>query len=510
MTTRHSGSTSVWMASATMPRHAVLESVIDAEVCVIGGGIAGLTTAYFLLKEGKRVVLLEADELGAGETASTTAHFFPPDNRYFHIEKAFGADGAKVVADSFRRATDAVEAIVAAEGIDCDFRRLDGYLYATTEHGRHDLFRESAAARRAGVAASDEAGVPGLPFDTGPCVRFANLAQFHPLRYLAGLAQAVVRHGGRIHTQSRALDVAARRHLEIVTTAKGEVRADAVVVATNTPFVDRVVLHTKQNGYRTYVIALRVPRDSVPTLLLWDDGDPYHYVRIARPEAAADHDLLVVGGEDHKVGQNEQPEPLYDRLEAWTRERFPMAREVEFRWSGQVMEPVDGIAYLGRNPLDDGNVYVITGDSGNGMTHCTAGAMLVTDLICGRDNPWAWLYEPARKPVHGLGEYVREQANTLAQYGDWLTRGEAASFDAVGRGAGAIVRDGAHLLAVSRDEQGALHVLSAACTHLGCVVSWNPAERSWDCPCHGSRFDADGKVLHGPATKPLEPPGAKP
>ena len=510
MATRHSGSTSVWMATATMPRYSRLESVIDTEVCVIGGGIAGLTTAYMLLRAGKRVVLLEADELGGGETGFTTAHFFPPDNRYYRIEKAFGADGAKVVADSFAQATDAVESIVAAEDIDCSFRRLDGYLFSLTDSGRAELCKESEAAQRAGVDTLDESRVPGLSFDTGHCVRFPNLAQFHPLRYLAGLAQAVVRRGGRIYTQTRALDVAAHHHLEIVKTSAGEVRADAVVIATNTPFNDRVVMHTKQNGYRTYVLGLRVPRDSVPTILLWDNGDPYYYVRVARPDPAADHDLLIVGGGDHKVGQDEHPEPRYARIEAWVRERFPMAGAVDYRWSGEVMETVDGVAYLGRNPLDDGNIYVITGDSGNGMTHCTAGAMLVTDLILGRDNPWNWLYEPARKPTHGLGEFVREQANSLAHYRDWLKRGDADSFEVIPPGEGAIVRDGNHMLAVSRDDGGALHVLSAACTHLVCVVSWNSAERSWDCPCHGSRFDADGKVLHGPAAKPLEPAPTKP
>uniref|UniRef100_A0ABX1MW59 FAD-dependent oxidoreductase n=2 Tax=Aromatoleum buckelii TaxID=200254 RepID=A0ABX1MW59_9RHOO len=491
------------MATTEMPRFTPLTTSVHADVCVIGGGIAGLTTAYLLALEGRRVVLVEAAELGAGDTGRTTAHFFPPDNRYHHIEKAFGADGAKVVAESFVQATEKVRAIIESERIDCDFERLDGYLFSLTTSGLAGIHEEFGAALRAGVAVDEVVRAPDLAFDTGQCVRFANLAQFHPLRYLAGLAEAIVRRGGQIHTHTRALDIEAQRHLQVVRTDAGEVRADAVVVATNTPFNDRVVMHTKQSAYRTYVLGLRVPRGSVPRILLWDNGDPYYYVRIATPDPQADHDYLIVGGCDHKVGQEEHPEDRYRIIEDWVRKRFPMAGAVDYRWSGEVMEPADGVAYLGRNPLGDGNVYIITGDSGNGMTHCTAGAMLVTDLIMGRDNPWTWLYEPARKPTHGLGEFVREQANTLAQYGDWLKRGDAPSFDAVAPGQGAIVQDGARKLAVSRDDDGTLHVHSAACTHLGCIVSWNPVEHSWDCPCHGSRFDTEGRPLHGPAAKPL-------
>jgi nitrite reductase/ring-hydroxylating ferredoxin subunit len=267
-------------------------------------------------------------------------------------------------------------------------------------------------------------------------------------------------------------------------------------------------MHTKQAAYRTYVLACRVPAGALPRILLWDTGDPYYYVRLATLEPGAAHELLIVGGADHKVGQDSHPEHRYDEIERWVRAHFPMAQEVAWRWSGEVMEPSDGIAYLGRDPVGTRNRYLITGDSGNGMTHCTAGAMLVTDLIAGRTNPWQAIYEPGRKGWHGVHDYVAEQANTLSQYGDWLTGGEVASADAIAPGEGAIVRQGMHKLALYRDERGAMHALSATCTHLGCVVHWNSAERSWDCPCHGSRFDVDGKVLHGPAVRALD--GAAP
>lgn len=497
-------SISVWMPNASVPVFPPLDDDIDTAVCVIGAGIAGLTCAYLLSQEGKEVVLIDAMGIGAGETGRTTAHFFPPDEWYADIEDGFGSDKARLVADSFAKATAMVETIIHKEQIECEFERLDGYLYALPGNGFKDLDKEYAAAQRAGVEVEQLAQVPGLSFETGPCVRYKNQAQFHPLKYLSGLAQAFVRNGGKIHCATRAFSIDGNDDLQVVSTDHGKIRANSVVVATNTPFNDRVVMHTKQAGYHTYVIGMRVPKGSVPRILLWDTGDPYYYLRLETPEPDAAHDILIVGGADHKVGQDPHPEHRYDEIEQWVRERFPMAQSVEYRWSGEVMEPADGPAYLGRNPMDDKNVYIITGDSGNGMTHCTIGAMLVTDLILGRDHPWASLYDPALKVTHGIMDFVSEQANTLSQFGEWVTGGDVASIEEIAAGDGAIVRQGAHKLAVYRDEHGELHALSAKCTHLGCVVHWNSAERSWDCPCHGTRYATNGEVLHGPAPTPLK------
>jgi Rieske Fe-S protein len=263
-------------------------------------------------------------------------------------------------------------------------------------------------------------------------------------------------------------------------------------------------MHTKQAGYRTYVIGIEMPKGAFPRILLWDTGDPYYYLRLDSPESAASKsDTLIVGGADHKVGQDSHPEHRFDEIETWVREHFPMTGKLTHRWSGQVMEPADKVAYFGRNPMDNGNVYLITGDSGTGMTHCTAGAIAITDMIMGRPNPWADLYDPARKTTHGLGDFVKEQANTLAQYKDLVTGGDAHSVDEIMPGEGAVLRQGASKFAVFRDESSALHVRSAICTHLGCVVAWNSVEKSWDCPCHASRFAVDGEVLHGPAGSPL-------
>ena len=497
------GSRSVWMPTA-FPQFPALQEKIETEVCVIGGGIAGLTTAYLLSREGKTVVLIDAAEIGKGETGRTTAHFFPPDDRYFEIEDAFGADKARLVAESFQQATALVETIVKEEGINCEFERLNGYLFSLSPDGYANLDKEFEAARKAGVEIYKKDQVPGLGFNTGLCLEFRNQAQFHPLKYLNGLVEAFRRKGGNIYTGTRALDISRRENSLKVMTESGAISAQSVVVATNTPFNDRVVMHTKQAAYRTYVLGLRVPKGSVPRILLWDNGDPYYYVRLTTPDEKSEHEILVVGGADHKVGQDEHPEHRYDEIENWVRQHYPMAGPVDFKWSGQIMEPADGVGYMGRNPMDDENVYIITGDSGNGMTHCTAGAILVTDLIMGRDNSWLDLYDPSRKAIHGVSRFLKELGNTVAQYADWVKGGDVDSPQQVPPGEGAILRKGEKRIAIYRDDDGIIHALSAACTHLGCVVSWNAAEKTWDCPCHGSRFSVNGRILHGPASKPLE------
>jgi Rieske Fe-S protein len=288
-----------------------------------------------------------------------------------------------------------------------------------------------------------------------------------------------------------------------VVTANGhKVSAFAVVVATNTPVNDRVTMHTKQYAYRTYAVAAPVPAGSVRHALYWDTADPYHYVRLQRVDAG--EDLLIVGGEDHKTGQSADEAVAFRRLEDWTRSLFPMARNFAYHWSGQVMEPMDCLAYIGRNPGDADNVYIVTGDSGHGMTHGTIAGMLLTDLIVGRPNRWAALYDPSRKTLRAAGEFVKENVNVAVQYADWLTPGEVRDVKDVAPGQGAILRRGLKKLAVFRDEFGQVHTLSAVCPHLGCIVHWNGVEKTWDCPCHGSRFSTEGVVLNGPALSGLE------
>jgi glycine/D-amino acid oxidase-like deaminating enzyme/nitrite reductase/ring-hydroxylating ferredoxin subunit len=489
--------TSVWAATAQVPAFPPLTADTSADVCIVGAGISGLTTAYLLTQLRKSVVVLDDGAIGSGMTGVTTAHLVNAlDDRFFNLERLHGERGARLAAESHTAAIDRIENIVTRERINCEFTRLDGYLFRAPEHDEAYLDRELEAAHRAGLHRVTKVPRAPLSFDTGPCLRFPEQGQFHPLKYLAGVAQAIERGGGRIYTGTHATSLSGGADAA-VETKSGVVRAKHVVVATNAPVNNLVAIHTKQAPYMTYVIGVKVPRHAVTTALYWDTGDPYHYIRLHPLDAT--HDLLIVGGEDHKSGQADDIEQRHPRLEQWTRERFPSAGEVAYVWAGQVMEPVDSLAFIGRNPLDRENVYTVTGDSGNGMTHGTIAGMLITDLILGRHNVWANLYDPGRVTLRATGEFVKEAVNMAAQFADHLTGGDVEAVEQIARDSGAVIRRGASKIAVYRDGSGTVHERSAVCPHLGCVVAWNPADKTWDCPCHGSRFDKFGAVINGPA-----------
>jgi glycine/D-amino acid oxidase-like deaminating enzyme/nitrite reductase/ring-hydroxylating ferredoxin subunit len=481
-----------------------LDSNRQADVCVVGAGISGLSTAYALAREGRSVVVLEDGAIGSGMTQRTTAHLANAvDDRYVEIERRHGPHGARVVAQSHTAAIDRIEQTTVDEGIDCDFERLDGFLFAALDSPHEELERELAAAHRAGLTEVEELELQplGARF-LDKCLRFPRQGQLHPLRYLAGLADAVTRRGGKIFCGTHAASVEGGRFARVTTTTGHTVTAAAVVVATNTPINDIVAMHTKQAPYSTYAVALRVPATGADHALYWDTADPYHYVRLHRHGGA--DELVIVGGEDHKAGQAHDGEARLARLEQWARDYFPDASTALFRWSGQVMEPADGVAFIGRNPGDADNVYIATGDSGMGMTHGTIAGLLLTDLILGRPSPWAALYDPSRKMVHGAVEYAKENVNVAAQYlKDYASAGERSSADEIAPGEGAVLRRGLTKLAVFRDLDGTLHELSATCPHLGCVVSFDAVEKTWNCPCHGSRFDCHGRVIVGPANRDL-------
>jgi Rieske Fe-S protein len=361
---------------------------------------------------------------------------------------------------------------------------------------------ELAAAHRAGLTDVEllaRCPVPSL--SPGPVLRFPQQAQLHPLKYMAGLAHAFTCAGGRLYAPAHVVEIQGGRPARVVTRSGAVVTCDHVVVATNAPVNDRVFVAAKQAAYRTYVVAAGLPPGEVPPGLYWDTLDPYHYMRLAR---GREEDRLIIGGEDHKTGQADDAEVRYERLEAWARARFPRLGPVRARWSGQVLEPVDGLAYIGRDPLEEGNVYLATGDSGHGLTHGTIAGLLLSDLIQERPNAWADLYDPARSPMRSSAQLVAENLNELAQYADWVTGGDGSA-DQLGRGEGAVVRQGLLKLAVHRDEKDELHSCAAVCPHLGGIVRWNHSEKTFDCPVHGSRFGPCGQVLNGPAIRDLEP-----
>lgn len=494
------------MATARTPDYPPLTADCTADVCVVGAGMAGLTTAYLLARAGQSVVLLDDGPIAGGQSQRTTAHLSSAiDDRFYEIERIHGQQGAQLAAQSHAAAIDQIESIVRGEAIDCDFTRLNGYLFSAPDESSDTLEREQQAAWRAGLAGVEMVNrAPLGTFDTGPCLRFPDQGQFHPLKYFAALSRAIQRLGGRIHCRTHA-DRVEDGAAPVVATGNGPaVKARAVVVATNAPIIDLVAIHTKQAPYLTYAIGAPLPAGSIERALYWDTLEFYHYVRLQPGENGMD--MVIVGGEDHKSGQADDQGERWDRLESWARQRLPALGAVEYRWSGMVMETTDGLGFIGRNPGST-NVYIATGDSGMGMTHGTIAGMLLSDLLLGKENPWSAIYDPSRKPVWGMAwkEYVSENANVAKAYlQDWLGGSDVQSTADIAPGCGAIVREGLTKAAIYRDEQGDYHRRSAVCTHLGCIVHWNDVEKSWDCPCHGSRFAPTGEVLNGPAPYPLE------
>ncbi|HVK18151.1 MAG TPA: FAD-dependent oxidoreductase [Fimbriiglobus sp.] len=475
----------------------------SCDVCVVGAGIAGLSVAYSLARAGRKVVVLEARAVGAGMTSHTTAHLSCVlDDRFASVIKVRGEETARLGAKAHRTAIDFIEQAAQREGIDCSFKRLDGYLVAATEKDNDTLDQEFDAARKLGIDCERLEAVPG-GFRGDRCLRFPGQGRFEPMAYLSGLARAIARHGGVIATGARVESVEDGTPCTVKVGGR-ELTAAAVVVCTNSPVNDRVAIHTKQFPYMTYVVGLGVKPGQAPDALIWDTLDPYHYVRLAGKPAADGTDTLIVGGEDHKTGQASDGEERFARLESWARGRFAGLGAVTHRWAGQVLETLDGLAYIGQNPGDE-RVYVATGDSGMGMTHGTVAGILIPELIATSDHPWKDAFSPSRKPVGGVTDFVSENLNVAGEYVmGYLGGGDVSSVEDIRPGCGAVVRFGLHKVAVYREANGDFRGCSAVCPHLGAVVSWNDATKTWDCPAHGSRFDKHGKVIQGPANTDLE------
>lgn len=477
-----------------------------ADVVVVGAGIAGLTTAWLLAREKVDVIVLDDGPIGGGETERSSAHLASAlDDRFVEIERMHGRSGAHIAYESHAAAIDFIEEVVTQRRIDCDFSRLDGWLFAGTGQSPDVLQRELDAARRAGLVDVEmHDRVPHLLYDTGLALRFPRQGQVHPLKYLVGLADAVTEEGARIHTGHHATRIEGGESPRVLTSDGRVVHCRNVVVCTNTPVNDRFAIHTKQAAYRTYIAALRVPAGSIPLALYWDTEDPYHYVRLQPGGGPGGEDLLIVGGEDHKTGHEAHAERRWAALYDWARDRFPNA-ELVHRWSGQIIEPFDGLAYIGRNPTGPDNVFIATGDSGHGMTHGTIAGMLLSDLVRGVDHPWARLYDPARKPTSAAGTYAFENLDAVRQYTDYILPSHYHDPEEIPRGAGGVIRRGLKPIAVYCDDHGVQSSCSAICPHLGGIVQWNEGEKSWDCPVHGSRFDKHGHVMNGPANNDLAP-----
>ncbi len=490
---------SLWRATHQLPSFPPLSADLTTEVAIVGGGISGLTAAVILSRAAKQVVVLERDGIGSLETSNGTGHLTEAvDGRYQRIAKDFGTDGARLAARASRDAIDWIERESRGRG-ECGFERLPGYLY--TEHEWDVGWLEDGldAARLAGCDVAWE-DYPPVPFETWGAIRFNNQAQVHGTAYLATLVDEAVANGVRIYHGTPVVGVHDGEPCRVETPA-GTVRAHHVFVAANVPVNNRVLLHTRIAAYRSYAIAAEIaPPDA--SALLWDTGDPYHYTRWQHVGGVT---YLIVGGEDHQAGEEVDTEACYGRLLTYARQRYGVS-DIAFRWSGQIIEPADGLPFIGRNALSE-RVYVATGYGGNGMTFGTVAGMLVSDQILGRPNPYVELFDATRiKPLASAYDYVQENAQVAGR----LSTNRLTSIDvedqpvqALAPGTGGIFESDEGKVAVCRDTAGAIHACSAVCTHLGCDVGWNGAEQTWDCPCHGSRFSPDGTVINGPAASDL-------
>lgn len=502
---------SYWIDDLPALQFIPLRENLQADVVIIGGGMAGVSIAYRLTQLGTRVVLVEDGNIGSGESGRTTAHLASAlDDRYYELERIFGKEGARHAAESHQAAIDFIEQTVRNEDIDCDFERVPGYLFLHATDKEESLEKEYHAAKAAGLDVALIDNIPGLSAK-GPGLVFANQAQFHPLKYLNGLCNVIMNRGGKLFTSTKAVKI---DNTGIETDGGFRVDAAHVVVATNTPVNDKYAIHFKQFAYRTYVIGGLLPKGSREHALWWDTGDfkansslpPYHYCRLQPYNDT--HDLLICGGEDHTTGlafaQHIADEERYSQLECWSREKFGIT-DVIYRWSGQVMEPMDSLAYIGRNPGDEDNVFIVTGDSGNGLTHATIAALLIPDLIVGNVNRWKKIYDPQRVKFFRSGKtWLKEFVGGLLRYmREYPYDADVVEISTIRQGEGKIVELGNNKYGVYRDEDDDLHIVSAVCTHLNCIIQWNSDEKSWDCPCHGSRYTYKGKVINGPANKDL-------
>ena len=405
-------SESSWFKDIGHPlRFDKLAQIISVDVAIVGGGIAGVTTAYLLSKSGKSVALLEDGYIGSGETGRTTAHITHAlDDRYYNIEKKHGANSARLAAESHTSAINFIDRTVREERIDCAFSRLNGYLFLDPTDNKSSLDKEIAALKNAGISSAGiESKSPLESEDTSPCICFKDQAQFQPLLYLTSIANRMSQNNEvKIFTETHAQEIQNDNSTNVIKTNIGySVTAHDIVLATNAPIIDKVSkVYDKQVAYRTYVIVAEIQKNSIPSALYWDTGNqnskdhvkPYHYVRIQQT-ANENNELLIVGGEDHKTGSPNEKNDFdtkFENLKTWMTKIFSVDGPVVYTWSGQVMEPLDGLAIIGPNPGKDKNMYIATGDSGNGITHGTIAGIILHDLILGKNNPWADLYNPNR------------------------------------------------------------------------------------------------------------------
>ncbi|WP_300600030.1 FAD-dependent oxidoreductase [Niabella sp.] len=470
------------------------------DVIIVGAGITGITTGLRLQQAGKKCLILEAHTACFGTSSATTAHLNTVlDTTYPELIKKFGADQALLVAQGAREAIDLIKEHIRQYQIDCDFEEKTGYLYAQNKKEDAELEQMLEGILAVGIEARPSLTTPvPVPFTTA--IRVPEQAQFHPLKYLSALINQFLKAGGIVREATMVQKVEQNEGIQEVDTTTGQYRAVDLVWATHIP-PGVNLLHFRCAPYRSYVLGITLEDDSYPDALAYDIEDPYHYFRTAWHEGVP---LLITGGCDHKTGHEDNTEQVFRELEAYAGKYFKVAA-IPYRWSSQYYEPADGLPYIGRLPGNNDHQYVATGYSGNGMIFGTLAGRILADLITDSYNPYAALLAPSRiKPVAGFSNFVKENADVIKHFiGDRLSVKTLEVFAGLGTGEGRVIQYEDQSIAAYKDEQGKIYTLDPVCPHAGCMVQWNNAERSWDCPCHGSRFDVTGAVLNGPSQKAL-------
>jgi glycine/D-amino acid oxidase-like deaminating enzyme/nitrite reductase/ring-hydroxylating ferredoxin subunit len=495
------GGPSFWLATTPETDYPALADEVDVDVAVVGGGITGITAAVLLKRAGKTVALVESKRIVHGASGYTTAKVTSGHGAsYSSIRKGFGEDGARLYAQANEAAIARIAQFVEEDGIDCDLERRPNYIYAETEDEVAQLRQEAEVERRAGLAVSLVDETP-LPFPVAAALRLEGQAQFHPRKYLLALAATIPGDGSHVFETSRVQNVKRGEPCE-VETERGVVRARDVIVATHLPILDRGLFFAKAYPHRSYAVAAPIGSAPDPQGMYINAGTPTRSVRTLRD---GERVFIQVGGNGHKTGDEEDTPARYDQLEAFLREHWPGAGEIEHRWSTQDYMAHDKVPYIGRLRRRSEHVFAATAYNKWGMTSGTVAAMILSDRILGRPNPWAELYDSKRLVRRsGLGSFLKENAAAgFHFFAGRLSRADRARVEELGPGEGALVRIRGRKTAVYRDGERGLHGLSPVCQHLYCIVDWNPAERTWDCPCHGSRYAADGKAIQGPTTEDL-------
>lgn len=495
-------SKSLWMDVDVAPDALSLNGAAECDVVVVGSGIAGISTAYELSKRGKTVMVIDRGHICGGMTSRTSAHLAPLcDDLVSEMTRIKGRDATKLFCDSQASAVDRIEEIQKKEEIDCDFRRLDGYLFQGRNMPADTIDQEMDAVRDIGAPVHRLMGVPFNACEDRHVLRYPRQATFHPLKYLAGVVRACRTSGVTFFRDSPVEEVTEDNGAVSVKTERGVIRAQYGVVATNSSISDRFAIHPKTAPYRTYVMTFAIKRGALPDALYWDTEDPYHYVRLQ--PGPGNMDYVLVGGADHKSGEADDADERFAKLEAWARDLISELGKETHRWSGQVLDTIDYAGFIGKDPGGK-NIYVAMGDSGQGLTHGVVGAILNTGLILDHSHPWKDLYAPGRVPLKAAKNFLSENLTALKSFAEYVAPGELGSLDDLKRGEGAIVRRGTKKIAAYRDNSGTLYLNSPSCTHVGCHLHWNGFETCWDCPCHGSIFDVDGKPINAPAIGSLE------